>query len=328
MTVHTEAAFEDTIERHLALHGWRSLAPSGYDRALGLFPDELLAFIEESQQKEWEQLKLRLGGEGAARVKVVEHVAKQLDTRGAIKVLRGHIKMNGVTLHTCFFAPANTLTPDLVTRHAQVRCGVVRQLHHSESTPADSLDLALVVNGIPTATAELKNLLTHQGVEHAMAQYQNDRNPADLIFRARVRALRRRPPPGLHDHASRQAADDVPPVQPGRRRSRTQGRCGQPDRSGGARDRIPVGAGLGTLGMARHHRIVRPQQRPRSPVPAIPPVARRSLDRRGDAARRRRNRPPRSALGGLGQVEHHRVDRAPSPGSTTPATPRCSTKSS
>lgn len=186
MTVHTEAAFEDTIERHLALHGWRSLAPSGYDRALGLFPDELLAFIEESQQKEWEQLKLRLGGEGAARVKVVEHVAKQLDTRGAIKVLRGHIKMNGVTLHTCFFAPANTLTPDLLTRHAQVRCGVVRQLHHSESTPADSLDLALVVNGIPTATAELKNLLTHQGVEHAMAQYQNDRNPADLIFRARA----------------------------------------------------------------------------------------------------------------------------------------------
>ena len=53
-------------------------------------------------------------------------------------------------------------------------------------TPADSVDLTLFVNGIPTATAELKNPLTQQSVGHAMRQYQRDRNPSDLIFRART----------------------------------------------------------------------------------------------------------------------------------------------
>ncbi len=43
-----------------------------------------------------------------------------------------------------------------------------------------------MVNGIPVATAELKNPLTHQSVENAMAQYRTDRNPNDLIFRART----------------------------------------------------------------------------------------------------------------------------------------------
>lgn len=44
----------------------------------------------------------------------------------------------------------------------------------------------LLVNGIPTATAELKNPLTHQTVQDAMKQYQTDRNPKDLIFRDRT----------------------------------------------------------------------------------------------------------------------------------------------
>ena len=35
-----------------------------------------------------------------------------------------------------------------------------------------TLDLALLVNGIPTATAELKNPLTGQTVEHAIRQYR------------------------------------------------------------------------------------------------------------------------------------------------------------
>lgn len=186
MSVHTEEAFEASIESHLLAHGWAKLAPSGYDRDLGLFADELLTFIEQSQPQKWKQLVTRLGGEGIARSKVAQHVAAQIDHRGTMSVLRDAIKLNGVTFHTCFFKPANTLTETLTTRYEANRTAVVRQLHHSESTTADSLDVVLVVNGIPTATAELKNTLTQQGVQHAMQQYRTDRNPADLIFRARA----------------------------------------------------------------------------------------------------------------------------------------------
>ena len=40
-----------------------------------------------------------------------------------------------------------------------------------------TLDLALFVNGIPVATAELKNPLTGQTVEHAIAQYRDRSGP-------------------------------------------------------------------------------------------------------------------------------------------------------
>ena len=186
MSVHTEQAFEATIEQHLLGAGWGRVEPSGYDRGLGVFPDELLAFLQASQPDEWQQLMVRLGGETSARAKVVQYVASLLNHRGAISVLRAPVKLNGVTFRTCFFPPANTLTPKLVERYAANRAGIVRQLHHSESTPADSLDVVLVVNGIPTATAELKNPLTGQTVENAVAQYRSDRNPADLIFRSRA----------------------------------------------------------------------------------------------------------------------------------------------
>ncbi len=186
MSVHTEQAFEATIEQHLLGAGWRRLEPAGYDRSLGLFPDELLAFIATSQPDEWKQLVLRLGGPDLARSKVVQHISSLLDHRGAISVLRSPVKLNGVTFRTCFFKPANTLTPKLVERYDANRTAIVRQLHHSESNSADSVDVALVVNGIPTATAELKNGLTGQTFSDAVRQYRTDRNPADLIFRSRA----------------------------------------------------------------------------------------------------------------------------------------------
>ena len=146
----------------------------------------LVAFLEASQAGEWEQLTQRLGGAASAKERVAKYVGDQLTQRGPVDVLRGVTKMNGVSFRLAFFAPANGLTKALWERYDANRLSVVRQLHHSESNTADSVDLTLFVNGIPTATAELKNPLTQQSVGHAMRQYQRDRNPSDLIFRART----------------------------------------------------------------------------------------------------------------------------------------------
>ena len=45
-----------------------------------------------------------------------------------------------------------------------------------------SLDLALFVNGLPIFTAELKNNLTGQNVNHAKHQYRKDRDPREPLF--------------------------------------------------------------------------------------------------------------------------------------------------
>ncbi len=139
---------------------------------MGLDPNELVAFMKASQPDEWEQLGLRLGGEAKAASKVAERVAKEIDARGTVDVLRRETKLNGVGFRVAFFAPANDLTPELRARYEANRLSVVRQLHHSESKPSDSLDLVLLVNGIPTASAELKNELSGQTVADAIAQYR------------------------------------------------------------------------------------------------------------------------------------------------------------
>jgi len=184
--VTSEAAFEDSIEAHLLANGWGKGNAKGYDVGLGLMPIELVAFLQVSQPDEWGQLCSRLGGIAVAAGKVAKYVGDQLTKRGTVDVLRRETKMNGVSFRVAFFAPANGLTPSLWQRYDANRLSVVRQLHHSESNPADSLDMTLFVNGIPTATAELKNPLTQQRVAHAMKQYQRDRNPSDLIFKHRT----------------------------------------------------------------------------------------------------------------------------------------------
>lgn len=184
--VTSERAFEESIEAHLLANGWRKGNRHEYDGTLGLMPAELAAFLQMSQPDEWDQLCQRIGGIAAATGKVAKYVADQITKRGTVDVLRRGTKMNGVSFRMAFFAPANGLTPSLWERYEANRLTVVRQLHHSESSPADSLDMTLFVNGIPTATAELKNPLTQQTVKNAMVQYQRNRAPTDLIFRHRA----------------------------------------------------------------------------------------------------------------------------------------------
>ena len=68
------------------------------------------------------------------------------------------------------------------------RLTITRQVYYS-TTSEKSLDLVLSLNGIPVATAELKNPYTGQDVYDAKAQYKTTRDPNELMFRFRQRAL-------------------------------------------------------------------------------------------------------------------------------------------
>ena len=59
---------------------------------------------------------------------------------------------------------------------------VTRQLRYEPSSNK-TIDLGLFVNGVPVATAELKNPLTGQGVEDAVLQYRRDRDPNNRTLR-------------------------------------------------------------------------------------------------------------------------------------------------
>jgi type I restriction enzyme R subunit len=188
MAGHTEKSFEDAIEAHLLHQGWHQGVPNNYDVDLGLDPVALADFVQTTQPKEWDKLVSTFGA--AAAREFARRVADELDQHGTVHVLRKGVSYYGASITLAFFKPTHGLTPELVSLYKANRLLVYRQVHHSESKPHQSVDLMLGLNGIPVATAELKNPFTKQTVVDAIAQYQDpaQRNPKDRIFARRCLA--------------------------------------------------------------------------------------------------------------------------------------------
>jgi type I restriction enzyme R subunit len=183
---HIELRFEEAIEAHLLAQGWISGTASNYRPALGLDTAELFTFIGATQANEWERLLGLHGGADVAQRQFAERLAAEINQRGTIDVLRRGVVDLGVRISLAYFRPAHEITSDLLTLYEANRCTVTRQVHFSGKDTDKSLDLMLSVNGLPVATAELKNPLTHQDVHHAIRQYREDRKPTELLFAKRA----------------------------------------------------------------------------------------------------------------------------------------------
>jgi type I restriction enzyme, R subunit len=188
---HLEARLEDAIVAHLtALGGFvfvdynRGEAKDRYDRARSIDPALVLGFIEKTQPKLWAGLTA-IHKDETPKV-VLDHLVKELETKGMLKVLRQGFKCYGKLLRVAVFAPNNRMNPDTLALYGQNVLSVTRQLHYG-TEHGKSLDLVLFLNGLPVVTAELKNPLSGQTVEDAKRQYKKDRDGRELIFEIRTR---------------------------------------------------------------------------------------------------------------------------------------------
>ena len=183
----SERAFEDAIESCLLDTGdCDTVSPEALVATLGLVPETLIAFLHETQEKAWTQLVSRYGGSSSdAEAGFLRRLAAEIDDRGTLDVLRHGIVDQGVQFRVAFFKPAHGLTPELLARYEANRLSVMRQVPY-QGGETKTLDLCLFVNGIPVATAELKNPLTHQTVEHAKEQYRYDRDPNNVLLGRRA----------------------------------------------------------------------------------------------------------------------------------------------
>lgn len=152
-------------------------AAGDFDRVRGLDTGELFTFLGATQVEMWDELVKRHGGDpDKAQARFADRLTGELDKRGVVDVLRHGVVDQGVSLRLAYFRPAHGLSADLVAKYEANRLTVTRQLRYQDGS-GNALDLGLLVNGIPVASAELKNPLTGQGVEEAMTQYRVDRDP-------------------------------------------------------------------------------------------------------------------------------------------------------
>ena len=183
---HTEAAFESVIESHLLGNGYMSIGDAGFDRERAIFPETALAFIRETQPREWAKLEALLGKNTGQQV--LADLCKWMNANGSLVTLRHGFKCYGRTLRAAYFKAAHGLNPELEAAYSANRTGITRQLRYSAGS-AKSLDIVLSLNGIPVATIELKNPLTGQTVEDAVDQFRRDRDPHEQIFEFKRRTL-------------------------------------------------------------------------------------------------------------------------------------------
>lgn len=187
----TERRFETEIEHSLTtvepgLRAYESRDPRGFDVDLGLYPDDLIDFVRETQPEQWARLE-RIH-KGHARERFLKRVASEMDKRGVIEVLRRGVEDVGARIKLVYFAPGSDLNELLAEKYYANRLSIMRQLHYSKRNQ-NSVDTVLMVNGIPVVTMELKNPLKGQTYRDAISQYKRDRSPSELLFKLNRRAV-------------------------------------------------------------------------------------------------------------------------------------------
>jgi len=108
MDLHKEIRFEEEVCEHLAAHGWLYAEndAAGYDRALVLYPADVLAWVQATQPKAWEILTKNHGAQVGETL--LARLRDQIDQRGTLDVLRHGIELLGLKqpLKLAEFKPA------------------------------------------------------------------------------------------------------------------------------------------------------------------------------------------------------------------------------
>ena len=175
----SEKDLETTIEGHLLANGYIQRPREEYDRSLCLDAEALFQFIYATQAKAWEKLKQQDGDD--VKERFLKRLVKEIETRGTLDVLRKGVVDLGCKFDLAYFPPETTLNEEHARLYHANILSVVRQLKYSQQNE-NSLDLVLLLNGLPVITAELKNPFKGQDVQNAICQYRHDRDPKEPLL--------------------------------------------------------------------------------------------------------------------------------------------------
>lgn len=182
-----EHAFESYVEQVLLTKaGWGKGNKSDWDVERALFASEVCRFLQDTQPEQWDAM-FKLHGPALESL-IVEALARELNTKGILNVFRYGFKFYGKTFRVAYFKPAHGLNPEVLKLYAKNRLQVTRQVRCHPGKD-DTVDLLFSVNGLPVATAELKNPNTGQNWKSGVRQYKETRDRRAPLFQFQKRSL-------------------------------------------------------------------------------------------------------------------------------------------
>lgn len=183
-----ERRFEQDIETYLLSKdgGYIKGYPEDFDRESALNQKDLFKFIEDTQSQEWNRYKSTFPDDYKSRF--VKRFNEEVATRGIIDVIRNGITDRGFKFKLAYFMPETDLVTENWDLYNKNILNETRQLKYSTQNE-NSIDIVLLLNGIPVVALELKNQITGQNSENAQKQFMYDRDPRELIFRFNSRVI-------------------------------------------------------------------------------------------------------------------------------------------
>lgn len=186
----TEQRFEKNIEHILVQSGYVQRSIRGLSleqfKQHAIDIEILFEFLESTQSKSLE--RLRKVYKDQYKAKIIDRLGKELNKRGMIDCLRHGIKDYGVSLKLAYNKPPSTMNQLLLDQYEKNIFTVSRQVYFSKDNNK-SIDMMISLNGLPITVMELKNQLTNQTVEDSMKQFKQDRDPREILFQFKKRAI-------------------------------------------------------------------------------------------------------------------------------------------
>lgn len=174
-----EENLEALIVDQMTEGGWIEGKRGDFNASYALDIGELTVFVAVTQPNLIEPLDLK--SDSPARHKFLSRLQGEITKRGVVHLLRNGVDHLGHHVDLYYPTPTDG-NAKAVKLFSTNRFVITRQVHHSVSNRGDAIDLVAFVNGLPIFTFELKNNITKQTVEDAVAQYQRDRDPREPLF--------------------------------------------------------------------------------------------------------------------------------------------------
>ena len=186
-TLLKEKNFEEAIENYLITDGgYEKGLPEAFNRATALDEDTFLRFIKTTQPRAWEKHCNNYPVEPEKAL--LKRLQDEIRDTDLLQVLRHGFKDRGVKFNICYFKPESSLNPDTLKLYSQNILHCTRQMKFS-LLDERSIDIVLLLNGIPVVSMELKNQFTGQDATNAIKQYKFDRATKDKLFEFKQRVL-------------------------------------------------------------------------------------------------------------------------------------------